>query len=260
MQSKNVNYTKQASDFTLDDAKGKMPAMPKILSIETSSELASAALLSDQQIIQRQTAGVLNHSQSILPMVQSLLQEAGIALIECDAIAFGSGPGSFTGVRTACGVVQGLAFGAGLPVIPVVTLLALAEADRYTTGTEHVLVAMDARMGEVYWAQYRYDINQRIWCTVIEPALCPPELVVPQHVDGLGLVGNGFAAYAEQFTFNVESAQSAVPEASAVARLAQTEFAAGRFYPADQAQPLYLRNKIALTIEERRLINKAKSR
>jgi len=248
-------HIKQPPDFTRDVAKGKMPAMSKILSIETSSELASAALLRGQKIIQRQTAGVMNHSQSILPMVQSLLQEAGISLTECDAIAFGSGPGSFTGVRTACGVVQGLAFGADLPVIPVVTLLALAEGCRYTTGAEHVVVAMDARMGEVYWAQYRYDVNQQIWCAVIEPALCAPELVVPQYLDELRFVGNGFAAYADKFTFNVESAHSAVPQASAVARLAQIEFAAGRFYPADQAQPLYLRNKIALTIEERKVIN-----
>lgn len=187
-------------------------------------------------------------------MVQSLLREAGISLSDCDAIAFGSGPGSFTGVRTACGVVQGMAFGADLPVIPVVTLLALAEAGRNNAGAVHVLAAMDARMGEVYWAQYRFDPVQQSWVTMVEPALCVPALVVPPSVDGVRLIGNGFAAYADQFTFNVELAQSAVPEASAVARLAQIEFAAGRYYSADQAQPLYLRNKIALTMEERKCV------
>lgn len=226
-------------------------AMSKILSIETSSEIASAALLINQKMMQRQTTGVVNHSQSILPMVQSLLQEAELSLTECDAIAFGSGPGSFTGVRTACGVVQGLAFGADLPVIPVVTLLALAQASR----GKNVLAALDARMGEVYWAQYRFNAEQERWEVVIEPALCAPAFVAPKIVDGLCLVGNGFAAYADQFTFSVESAQSAVPEASAIARLAQIEFKAGRIYPAEQAQPLYLRNKIALTIEERKVIN-----
>jgi len=233
--------------------------MSKILSIETSSELASAALLIDQKVSQRKTAGVTNHSQSILPMVQSLLQEAEISLSECDAIAFGSGPGSFTGVRTACGVVQGLAFGADLPVIPVVTLLALAEACRHHLGAIHVLTALDARMGEVYWAQYRFDVAQQNWVTVVEPALCAPALVAPQRGHGLRLVGNGFAAYADQFTFNVELAQPAIPEAGAVARLAHIEFAAGRYYSADQAQPLYLRNKIALTTAERKLISDTKS-
>jgi len=233
--------------------------MSKILSIETSSELASAALLIDQKVIQRQTAAVTNHSQSILPMVQSLLKEAGTSLSECDAIAFGSGPGSFTGVRTACGVVQGLAFGADLPVIPVVTLLALAEACRIDSGAAEVLAALDARMGEVYWAQYRFDLAQQNWVTVIEPTLCAPALVVPKKMDGLRLVGNGFSVYADQFTFNVTAAQSAIPEASAVARLAQIELSAGRCYPADQAQPLYLRNKIALTTEERKLINDKRS-
>jgi tRNA threonylcarbamoyladenosine biosynthesis protein TsaB len=226
--------------------------MPNILAIETSSEVASVALLIDQHIVQRQTQGVMNHSQSILPMIQSLLQEAGITLAECDAIAFGSGPGSFTGVRTACGVVQGLAFGAGLPVIPVVTLLALAEECKSITGAVHVLTAMDARMGEVYWAQYRYDDGLQNWVTVSEPALCAPVVVVPQKNDELQLMGNGFAAYADQFSFAVDRAQTSVPQADAIARLAQREFTAGRIYSAKEAQPLYLRNKVALTIEERK--------
>ncbi len=228
--------------------------MPTILSIETSSEIASAALLSGTHILHRHTVGVMNHSQLILPMVQSLLQEAGISLSDCDAIAFGSGPGSFTGVRTACGVVQGLAFGADLPVIPVVTLLALAEAHRHATGANHVLTALDARMSEVYWAQYHYDENQHAWHTLIGPTLCAPALVVPAQADELALVGNGFAAYAAQFVLPPElmlAAQSAVPDALAIARIAQAEFIAGRVYPADQAQPLYLRNKIALTSAER---------
>jgi tRNA threonylcarbamoyladenosine biosynthesis protein TsaB len=152
-------------------------------------------------------------------------------------------------------VVQGLAFGADLPVIPVVTLLALAEAYRNDSGAVNIVTALDARMGEVYWAQYRFDELEQNWMTVIEPALCAPALVVPQMLDGLRLVGNGFSAYADQFTFFVDSAQSAVPEASAIARLGQIEFAAGRIYSAEQAQPLYLRNKIALTIEERKVVN-----
>jgi tRNA threonylcarbamoyladenosine biosynthesis protein TsaB len=226
--------------------------MSKILSIETSSEIASAALLLDQRLIQRQTSGVVNHSQAILPMVQSLLQDAGLSLSECDAIAFGCGPGSFTGVRTACGIVQGLAFGADLPVIPVVTLLALAQAQRRKSGATEVIAALDARMEEVYWAQYHFDEKTQQWTVVVEPTLCAPASVYPQMVDGLQLVGNGFTSYSDAFTFSVEHAQLAVPEAAAIARLGQVEFAAGRVYSAAQAQPLYLRNKIALTMEERK--------
>jgi tRNA threonylcarbamoyladenosine biosynthesis protein TsaB len=123
--------------------------MPTILAVETSTELASVALLVQDRLLVRDTASVQTHSQSLLPMVQSLLAEAGIRLADCDAIAFGAGPGSFTGVRTACGVVQGLAFGAGLPVAPVGTLDAMAEACREKTGAGDVLCLLDARMGEV---------------------------------------------------------------------------------------------------------------
>jgi tRNA threonylcarbamoyladenosine biosynthesis protein TsaB len=225
-----------------------MRAMPKILAIETSSECASAALLLDHHLLERRTQGVTTHSQSILPMVQSLLHEAGIPLSECDAIAFGAGPGSFTGVRTACGVVQGLAFSVDVPVIPVVTLLALAEAARNQSAATQFVTALDARMGEVYWAQYRYEAQQ--WITVVEPTLCAPAMVTPVGNE-LELIGNGFAAYFDQFSFAIEGAADVIPEASAIARLAQIELTAGRVYSAQQAQPLYLRNKIALTIEER---------
>ncbi len=228
--------------------------MSKILSIETSSAVATAALLIDQTLIQREAHGVTTHSQSILPMVQSLLHEAGISLSECDAIAFGSGPGSFTGVRTACGVVQGLAFGADLPVIPIITLLALADACRSSAGATNVLTALDARMGEVYWAQYRYDPEQQVWVTLVEPTLSAPALVVAQEGNDLTLAGNGFLAYSDKFTLSPDllaAAQSTVPEAGAIARLAQVEWVAGRIIPAERAQPLYLRNKIALTTAER---------
>ena len=233
--------------------------MPTLLAIETSSETASAALLHSDRITSRQTDGVMNHSQAILPMVQSLLAEAGIDLADCDAIAFGSGPGSFTGVRTACGVVQGLAFGADLPVIPVVTLLALAEAQR-ASGALEVLSALDARMGEVYWAQYRYDAGLAAWQTVLPPALGAPSQVQPEP-DSVNLVlaGNGFAAYAGQFTLPesmTAAAQNTVPTAVAILGIAQTEFAAGRLLPASEAQPLYLRNKIALTSAERAALAK----
>jgi tRNA threonylcarbamoyladenosine biosynthesis protein TsaB len=242
--------------------------MPIILAIETSSELASCALFNSgavastaaAAVISRETSGVRTHSQSVLPMVQELLREAGVALADCDAIAFGAGPGSFTGVRTACGVVQGLAFGAGLPVLPLVTLEAMAEACRARTGAGEVLAVLDARMGEVYWAQYRYQDGA--WVVVRAPALCAPQDVAPEPAAGLAACGNGFAVYPEAFAgkdFAAHALLDVMPHARDLAVLGVAALAAGRAVPADQAQPLYLRNKVAYTSAERLAINAAKA-
>jgi tRNA threonylcarbamoyladenosine biosynthesis protein TsaB len=223
--------------------------MLTILAIETSTELASAALLHGDQIIVRESSGVQTHSQTILPMVQSLLAQAGIAVAQCGAIAFGAGPGSFTGVRTACGIAQGLAFGAGLPVVPIVTLQAMAQACREITGSSDVLALLDARMGEVYWAHYRYADG---WRTVIEPMLSAPSAVLPSG--NVMACGNGLAAYPSAFenrTFAKNAQQTVMPHAAQIARLARTAFARGLAVAPSEAQPLYLRNKVALTATER---------
>jgi tRNA threonylcarbamoyladenosine biosynthesis protein TsaB len=234
--------------------------MPIILAIETSSELASCALLNGPTLLSRSSSGVRTHSQSILPMVQELLAEAGIALSHCDAIAFGSGPGSFTGVRTACGIAQGLAFGAGLPVVPVVTLPAMAQACREQTGASDVLAVLDARMGEVYWAQYSYNDG---WQQVVAPTLSAPGAVAPLPAQSpLAACGNGFAVYAEVFAerdFGAAALVEVMPHASQIATLAATELAAGHAVSPTEAQPLYLRNKIAFTSAERQVINAAKA-
>jgi tRNA threonylcarbamoyladenosine biosynthesis protein TsaB len=191
-------------------------------------------------------------------MVQELLAEAGIRLADCDVVAFGAGPGSFTGVRTACGVAQGLAFGSELPVLPLVTLEAMAQACRARTGASDVLAVLDARMGEVYWAQYHYDDG---WEIVCPPALCKPDEVAPQPVAGLAACGNGFAAYPEAFAGQAlanGAMADIVPHARELAQLAERAFAAGQAVPASQAQPLYLRNKVAYTFAERQAINAAK--
>lgn len=223
--------------------------MSTILAIETSADLASAALLQDGGMLVRESAGVQTHSQTILPLVQELLREAGMSLKQCDALAFGCGPGSFTGVRTACGIVQGLAFGADLPVVPVVTLQAMAEACRSECGALDVLSVLDARMGEVYWAQYRYD---GAWREVVPPSLSSAQAVAPQGK--VIACGNGFAAYAEAFAgrdFVAGVFTHVVPHAREVAYLAQTAHAQGIVIAARDAQPLYLRNKVALTTAER---------
>lgn len=231
--------------------------MPIILAIETSSETASCALLSGDLLLARESNGVRTHSQSILPMVQELLREAGLTLSQCDAIAFGAGPGSFTGVRTACGIAQGLAYGAGLPVIGLVTLEAMALECHQRTGAADILAVLDARMGEVYWAQYHYAGGLQV---VAAPALCAPGEVAPRPVAGpLAACGNGFAAYPEAFAgrdFAAGALDALMPHARQVAQLALT---AGPGVAAAEAQPLYLRNKIAYTSAERQVINAAKA-
>jgi tRNA threonylcarbamoyladenosine biosynthesis protein TsaB len=232
--------------------------MPTILAIETSSELASCALLVHDRVIARSTSGVRTHSQAILPMVQELLREAGLALADCDAIAFGAGPGSFTGVRTACGVAQGLAFGAGLPVLPLVTLAAMAEACRERSGAHDVVAVLDARMNEVYWAQYRYDGG---WVEVSPPALCAPEAVAPLPAPALMACGNGFSVYPQAFAgkdFAAGALVDILPHARELALLGAAALAARQGVPAAQAQPLYLRNKVAYTSAERQVINAAR--
>jgi tRNA threonylcarbamoyladenosine biosynthesis protein TsaB len=241
--------------------------MPIILAIETSSELASCALLigdtlgetAGRTVLSRESGGVRTHSQSVLPMVQELLAEAQIRLDDVDAIAFGAGPGSFTGVRTACGVAQGLAFGAELPVLPLVTLEAMAEACRAKSGALEVLAVLDARMNEVYWAQYRFD---GAWQVVVAPTLSGPEAVVPQPVEGLAACGNGFSVYPDAFAgkgFAAAADAAIVPHARDLAAIGAAALAAGKGVPAAQAQPLYLRNKVAYTSAERQVINAAKA-
>lgn len=236
--------------------------MPIILAIETSSELASCALLRGESVLSRVSSGVRTHSQSVLPMIQELLAEAGIALRDCDAIAFGSGPGSFTGVRTACGVAQGLAFGAGLPVVPVVTLDAMALACHQQHGAQEVLAVLDARMGEVYWAQYRFGAAAGPQ-TLLAPVLSAPAEVQPQ---GAPLAcGNGLSAYADIYAASplaglmAQGHAEIMPHAEQIARLAALAFAAGQTVVAADAQPLYLRNKIAYTQAERAAMAAAKA-
>ena len=236
--------------------------MPTILAIETSSETASCALLRGDTVHSRSSSGVRTHSAAVLPMIQELLQEAGIALADVDAIAYGAGPGSFTGVRTACGVAQGLGFGADLPLVPVVTLDAMALACRQQFGSTDILAVLDARMGEVYWAQYRYpdatDGAAGMPETVLAPALSAPQAVAPQgHVTACG---NGFPAYPQAFggqPFAAAAHGDVMPHAVQVAQLGRVAFQAGQGVPAAQAQPLYLRNKIAYTSAERQVMNAA---
>jgi len=226
--------------------------MPTILAIETSTELASVVLLRAGKVTTRESRGAQTHSMTVLGLVQELITEAGITLSACDAISFGSGPGSFTGARTACGLAQGLAFGAQLPVIPIVTLLAMAEAARNQVQAQHVIPVLDARMAEVYSAEYEFDdVHSHEWKLITEPALSAAS-EVKIHVSAI-VCGNGLTAYASDFHhLNQSQCYSAImPHASEIAQLAARAWLRKEYCHPRDASPLYLRNKVALTTNER---------
>jgi tRNA threonylcarbamoyladenosine biosynthesis protein TsaB len=227
---------------------------PTLIALETSTELASVAVLHRGRLLSRESSGAQTHSASVLPMLQSLLKEADIALSDCAALAYGCGPGSFTGVRTACGLVQGLATGARLKVAPVVTLLAMADAAREAGAGDEILAVLDARMGEVYWAQYGFDGEWRI---ISGPALSKAaEVVVAGKAS---ICGNGLLAYPDAFEQinNAQRFPDVVPHASSIARLAVRAVERHELIAPRDAQPLYLRNKVALTTIERNIAGAA---
>ncbi len=216
----------------------------KILALETATEACSAALNIDGEIRERFEIAPRGHSASILPMLESLLAEADISLRQVDALAFGRGPGAFTGVRIGVGVAQGVAFGADLPVLPVSTLAALAQA----TNAGQVLAALDARMDEVYWGQYRRD-ESGLMRLQGEECVAAPEATPAVQGEGWLGAGSGWGAYAGSLRARHAAqldavAADALPRASAVSQLAVAAFGAGEAVGAEQALPVYLRDKV----------------
>lgn len=221
----------------------------RILAIETSTEYCSVALWQGGTISARSEKVGQKHSEVLMAMVDAVLQDAGIRIREVEGIAFGKGPGSFTGVRIACGVAQGLAFGVDVNVVGVCTLQALAEA----SGKDKVIAALDARMGEIYLAAYAKEAD--VWRTVLEPCLCKAEDAPALAGDGWFGCGSGFAVsevLQQRYAAQLDGVDAqAVPQAEAVVRLAAVEFAQGNAVDAALALPLYLRDKVALTTRER---------
>ena len=218
----------------------------KLLAFDTSTELLSVAVAHDALLIEDRAAGGAHASAALIPAIQSLLRQAGLALGELDAIVFGRGPGSFTGLRTACSVAQGLGFGAGRPLLPLDTLLAVAEDARHRTGAQRVVAALDARMDEVYWAGYEWQDG--CWLEREGARLAKPQDI--QVPAGWTLAGNILQIHAGRLPRGVASAE-AWPRAAALLRLAPAAIAAGLAGPAAQALPLYIRDKVAQTTQER---------
>lgn len=231
----------------------------RILALDTSTEYLSLALQLDKggdSTLRYDALAGQSHSQQILPQIRALLNEANIELTDLDGIAFGAGPGSFTGVRIACGVAQGLAFGANLPVVSVNTLMALAEASFKTCTANKVIACLDARMGEVYHAAFEKKDN--IWQEVSPSGLFKPQAVPAVAGDNWVGAGSGWLTYGEQLSAIYgsqikEALPQVLPTASAILSIAQPTFAAGLAKPAAEAAPIYIRNKVALKTAERAL-------
>ena len=219
--------------------------MTTLLALDTATEACSVALLHDGKVLTHYEVIPRLHAQKLLPMIKDLLAEAGIGLSALDAIAFGRGPGAFTGVRIAIGVVQGLAFGLDRPVLPVSNLAVLAQRALREHGVRQVAAAIDARMDEVYWGCYR-DIAGEMRLVGEEAVMPPEQAALPADASGDWFgAGTGWG-YAERIPVTV-SAQDAsmLPHAQDLLTLATYAWQRGEAIVADDAQPVYLRDKVA---------------
>ena len=232
-------------------------AFPYLLAFDTSTERLSVALSTPGGVLESAGPGGAQASSTLIPMVLALLADAGIGFAQLDAVVFGRGPGSFTGLRTACAAAQGMAYGArspgrpqGVPVLPVDTLAIVAEVARGMGGATRVVATLDARMDEVYVQALRWDETTRCWVADDggHARLSRPEdILVPA---GWTLAGNARAAYGERIPTAAPSIH-VLPDAGALLRLAPGLIASGALVAAADALPLYVRDKVAQTTDER---------
>jgi tRNA threonylcarbamoyladenosine biosynthesis protein TsaB len=213
----------------------------RFAAIETSTEWCSVAVWDEGEVAGLERRAGNRHSELALPMLQKLLGKNRL-----DAVAFGAGPGAFTGLRIACGLAQGIAFGRGIPVIGVSTLEAMAQE----SGAERAVACIDARMREVYYAALEKRAGR--WHEVVAAQCVAPQSAPPPPGDGWIGVGSGFEVYREELRRKVSVVRSTVhPTALSVAMLAAPRLAAGQGVDAAEAAPVYLRDKVALTQAER---------
>ncbi|WP_347291897.1 tRNA (adenosine(37)-N6)-threonylcarbamoyltransferase complex dimerization subunit type 1 TsaB [Kluyvera georgiana] len=222
----------------------------RILAIDTATEACSAALWNEGSTSAHFELCPREHTQRILPIVQDILTESGVSLTELDALAFGRGPGSFTGVRIGIGIAQGLALGAELPMIGVSTLATMAQGAWRKQGATRVLAAIDARMGEVYWAEYQRD-EQGVWHGEETEAVLKPEAVQQRLAELNGewaTVGTGWAAWPEMAqgaNVTLNDGGVTLPEAEDMLPIACQLLAQGKTVAVEKAEPVYLRNEVA---------------
>jgi len=218
----------------------------KLLAIETATEACSAALYLDGEVTEQYRLAPRQHAQLLLGMTDALLTEAGLVPTQLDALAFGRGPGAFTGVRIATGVAQGIAYAADLPVVPVSTLATLAQGGYREFGWKQVAAAIDARMNEVYWGVYRADENG-IMQPCADERVCPASTVSALEGKGWHGIGSGWAVFADELRHAGELIDwqgDAYPHAQDVAVLAVDALSRGLSVSAAQALPVYLRDQV----------------
>lgn len=222
-----------------------------LLALDTSTEACSVALWHKGEKTHLDELAQRTHTKRILPMIDELLANSGINLKQVDALAFGRGPGSFTGVRVGAGIAQGLALGADLPVIAVSNLTAMVQAAFELHQAENVAAAIDARMNEVYFSQVKREkVRSELgeffqWNPVIEEQVCQPEKVLEQLSDlSAYRVGTGWAAYPQFKDSGLEGSDIILPSAQYMLELALTDYAQNKVISALEIEPVYLRNEV----------------
>ena len=228
-----------------------------LLAIDTATEACSVALLQGKKTISRFKIAPREHTKLILPMMDEVLEEAGIKLSDIDAVAFGRGPGAFTGVRIATGVAHGLSLATDKQLLPISTLATIAQQIFEEQGAEQCIAAIDARMGEVYWG--KYIVKNGVMILQGEEVVSKPEALL-NALDNKSwtVAGSGWDEYADQLSLsnqeNIIKIEGVLPSAKYLVRLAMEDWRQGKAVTAEQAQPIYLRDKVADTIAERAAI------
>jgi tRNA threonylcarbamoyladenosine biosynthesis protein TsaB len=233
--------------------------MATLIAFDTATERMTIALRCGERVVAREGEGGARASATLLPAILGLLGEAGIAIADLDAIAFGRGPGAFTGLRTACSVAQGLAFGAGKRVLPIDSLLAVAEDARGDAATLRVWALIDARMDQIYAAEYEYDGER--WTVRVAPFLTDCESLAArwQAEPPSAIAGNAIGAFGARLsTGDATLFRDAAPTARSLLRLAEHAWADGAAVDPALALPLYVRDKVADTEAERAASRQAK--
>lgn len=218
--------------------------MPKILALDTSTEMCSVALQVGDELLARAQLAPQKHAELILPMIDELLAEAHLSLAQLDAIAFGQGPGSFMGLRIGVGVVQGLAYGVDKPVIPVSSLQALAQNAYQSVAATKVVVGVDARMQAIYWGGYELDV-EKVMQGVLKDNLSKSNELNIENAETYIAAGNAWKIYADQLSMNFKSIHADLyPTAKAMLAIAIQKFQRGEIVKAEEAEPYYIRDQV----------------